>query len=226
MSPRMRDIHCHILPGVDDGSPSMEYSLRMLRVARDAGVTSIICTPHCREPYFDYQKMMDAFADFKAAAHAEAPDVLVSMGFEVAHSKLMELGVSEWAPYLGIAQTGQFLLELDTHCTDASFNEYERTIYRLQGMGYRVVIAHPERYDAIRKDPSIAERLVQLGCDLQASADFVRGGRLGNSKRTAKKLFKQQLYRYIASDAHRVEHYQMLAEAVQKYPVRGAHARL
>ncbi len=52
----MRDIHCHILPGVDDGSPDLEYSLAMLSAAREAGVTSIVCTPHCRDPYFDYDR--------------------------------------------------------------------------------------------------------------------------------------------------------------------------
>ena len=90
-------------------------------------------------------------------------------------------------------------------------------------MGYRVIIAHPERYDAIRKDVSLAERLVDLGCDLQASADFIKGGRLGNSKRTVKKLFKMGLYRYIASDAHKVEHYEMLAKARELFGLKGSH---
>lgn len=215
----MRDMHCHILPGVDDGSPNLQYSLEMLEAAKRAGVTSIICTPHCRDPYFDYNKMMKAFEQFRAAAGGFP----LYMGFEVNHTKLMELGVSRWAPYLGIAQTGQFLLELNVHCTEATFTEYERTIYKLQGMGYRVVIAHPERYDAIRKNVDLAGRLVDLGCDLQASADFVSGGRLGNSKRTAKKIFKMGLYRYIASDAHRIEHYDMLDKAVERYGTRGAH---
>lgn len=221
----MRDLHCHILPGVDDGSPDMTYSMSMFDAARQAGVTSIICTPHCRNPYFDYEGMRAAFRDFSARAHEVAPDFPLAMGFEVAHKKLLQLGVEKWAPYLGLGDTGMFLLELDTGCTQADFVDYERTIYILQGMGYRVVIAHPERYDAIRKDSSLAQRLVDLGCDLQASADFVRGGRLGNSRRAAKRLFKEGLYRYIASDAHRVEHYKLLAEAVKKYPVRGAHAR-
>ena len=57
----MRDIHCHILPGVDDGAADLEESLAMLEAAKRAGVTRIVCTPHCRDPYFDYDKMWDAF---------------------------------------------------------------------------------------------------------------------------------------------------------------------
>lgn len=57
----MRDMHCHILPGVDDEASDLDESLRMLDAARRAGVTSIVCTPHCRDPYFDYNAMWDAF---------------------------------------------------------------------------------------------------------------------------------------------------------------------
>ena len=57
----MRDIHCHILPGVDDGAADLDESLAMLEAAKRAGVTRIVCTPHCRDPYFDYDKMWDAF---------------------------------------------------------------------------------------------------------------------------------------------------------------------
>ena len=53
----MRDMHCHILPAVDDGSPDMETSLVMLDVAKRAGVTSIVCTPHVRSPYFKMEML-------------------------------------------------------------------------------------------------------------------------------------------------------------------------
>ena len=51
----MRDIHCHILPGVDDGAANLEQSLAMLEAARAVGVTHMVCTPHCRDPYFDFE---------------------------------------------------------------------------------------------------------------------------------------------------------------------------
>ena len=218
----MRDMHCHILPGVDDGSSNLEESLRMLEAAKAAGVTSMVCTPHCRDPYFDYDAMWDAFEEFEAAAGGFP----MTMGFEVAHKKLVRLGVEQWASRLAFDGTGEFLLELDSHCSRGDFEEYERTIYTLQGMGYQVIIAHPERYRAIQQDIGLAENLIRMGCKLQASADFIVGGRLGREKRPAKKMFERRMYTYIASDAHKPEHYAHLARAVADYPTRGAHMRL
>lgn len=218
----MRDLHCHILPGVDDGASDLAASLKMLEAARAAGVTSMVCTPHCRDPYFDFEAMWHAFYDFQDAAGGFP----MTMGFEVAHKKLVQLGVETWASHLAFDGTGEFLLELDFACTEADFADYERTIYTLQGLGLDVIIAHPERYRAIQKNLELAERLVQLGCKLQASSDFLAGGRFGREKRPAQKLFERRLYRYIASDAHKPRHYDYLARALREYPLRGAHLRL
>ncbi len=211
----MRDIHCHILPGVDDGARDLDMSLRMLEAARDVGVTSMVCTPHCRSHYFDYDAMWDAFRTLKA----HAGGFPMTMGFEVAHSMLVHLGVEEWAERLAFDGTGEFLLELDAGCTEADFRDYDRTIYELEGMGLEVIIAHPERYRAIQRKPELAERLTKAGCKLQASADFVAGGRLGREGRPARKLFDRGLYSYVASDAHRPEHYRYLAQALERYPL-------
>ncbi len=221
----MRDLHCHILPGVDDGAADLGVSLRMLEAARAVGVTSMVCTPHARSPYFDYERMLEAFDKFRVAASVAAPEVHVAMGFEVAHRKLVHLGIEEWAPRLCFAETPEFLLELDPGCTAVDFREYDRTIYMLQGMGYTVIIAHPERYRAIQKDIQIARDLVDSGCKLQASADFIAGGRFGREKRPARKMFEEGLYSYIASDAHVPEHYENLARACRDYAVRGRHFR-
>lgn len=85
----MRDIHCHILPGVDDGAADLDESLAMLEAAKRAGVTRIVCTPHCRDPYFDYDKMWDAFELLRD----NADGFPLQMGFEVNHRKLVELGI-------------------------------------------------------------------------------------------------------------------------------------
>ena len=217
----MRDMHCHILPGVDDGARDLDESLRMLEAAKRAGVTSIVCTPHCRDPYFDYNAMWDAFELLKR----HAGGFPLTMGFEVNHAKLMDLGM-EWVDHLAFDGGHEFLLELSTRADMLMFNEYERTIFELQGRGYTVIIAHPERYRAIQGDVEVARRLVKMGCKLAASADFVAGGRLGREKRPARKLFEENLYSFIASDAHRPEHYDYLARARREYTVRGAHFKV
>ena len=211
----MRDIHSHILPGVDDGARDLDESLAMIEAAKEAGVTSIVCTPHCRDPYFDYDRMWDAY-ELLVSHVGGFP---LQMGFEVNHAKLMSLS-EQWIDYLHFDGSNEFLLELSSRCTERDFHEYERTIFELQGRGYEVIIAHPERYLAIQQDVGLAERLVRMGCKLQASADFVKGGRLGREKRPAKKLFAAGLYSYIASDAHMPRHYAYYAKAVNNYIAR------
>ena len=213
----MRDMHCHILPGVDDGAVDLAMSLEMLKAARAVGVTSIVCTPHARDPYFDYDAMWSAYRELKP--HADAMGIPMTMGFEVEHGKLMELGVEEWAPRLAFDGGREFLLELDPGCSEGAFRDYERTVFELQGMGYDVIIAHPERCRAVQRDVELAANLARMGCRLQASADFIAGGRLGRERHPAKRLFKRGLYSYVASDAHRPEHYELLARVLKKYPM-------
>lgn len=217
----MRDVHCHILPGVDDGARDLDESLAMLAAAREAGITSIVCTPHCRDPYFDYDAMWDAY-DLLVEHAGGFP---LTMGFEVNHAKLMDLGM-QWADRLHFDGTDEFLLELSTRARKPDFDVYERTIFELQAKGFQVIIAHPERYRAIQEDVEVARRLVKMGCQLQVSADFVAGGRLGAERKPARRLFEENLVSHIASDAHKVEHYRYYAEARRDYRTRGKHARL
>lgn len=213
----MRDIHSHILPGVDDGACDLEESLAMLRSAQDAGVTEIVCTPHCRDPFFDYDAMWDAYEEL--CRHAEG--FPLQMGFEVNVTKLCELGL-EWAEYLHFDGSDEFLLELEPFATKDDFEGYRRVIAWLQDQGYQVIIAHPERYRAIQEDIQLARELVEQGCLLQASCDFISGGRLGREKRPAKRLFGEGLYSSIASDAHYPGHYGLLEKACRVYPLPGA----
>ena len=207
----MLDLHCHILPGVDDGASSLGESVRMLHAAAKAGITEIVCTPHCRDPYFNFDAMWDAFEVLRSRS-----PIPLRMGFEVNIRKLRELGL-EWVECLKFQDSNTFLLELSTHAGKRDFEDYEREIYELQCKGCDVIIAHPERYRAIQEDIEIAERLVKMGCKLQASADFIKGGRFGKERKPAQRLFDASLYSYLASDAHCVEHYAVFAKAWAKY---------
>ena len=216
LSNDMRDLHCHILPGVDDGAADLTESLAMLAAAQAAGINEIVCTPHCRDPYFDYEAMQRAFILLQDEAARDFPDMTLHMGFEVNHRKLQELG-DEWIDRLAFADSPEFLLELSARATAFEFAVYERTVFEIQAHGLQVIIAHPERYHAIREDINLARRLVDMGCRLQASTDFIAGGRFGTELQPARRLLKEGLYTCFASDAHCVEHYALFSKAYERY---------
>ena len=228
----MRDIHCHILPDVDDGARDLSESLQMLQAAKEVGITSIVCTPHCRRPYFDFDKMWEAFRLLQS--QTEMP---LQMGFEVNVTKLLSLGL-DWVDHLHFDGSDEFLLELEDEANEVDFREYRRIVYEIQCQGYDVIIAHPERYLAIQHRPELAYELVRMGCRLQASGDFIYGGRTPDphaqngtahtlaaklsprSRRVsacAQRLFKEGWYSHIASDAHCPWHYEAFQKAWDKH---------
>ena len=217
----MRDIHCHILPDVDDGARSISESLQMLEAAKRSGITAITCTPHCRDPWFDYERMMKAFFKLEEKAKTISSGPELSMGFEVNYKKLAELG-SEWIDRLA-CKTGVFLLELPTTFLPS---DWERMVFEIQAKGYLVTIAHPERYKAVQESLDVVRRFIRAGCKIQISADFYLQNKRHPSYKTAKKLFESDLVHYVASDAHRPDAYRAFMEVKNAYMTLGAHGHL
>ena len=208
----MRDVHCHILPGVDDGARTMQESLLMLSEAMRAGITSIVCTPRCCDPWFDFPRMWQAYLQLKrhASAIPGAPDL--SMGFEVDYHKLKKLGMDA-AVQLGNDQ-GEFLLELPQGTLPL---DWEFMVHNLQRKGFKVIIANPERCREVQKDIDVARRFVSAGCELQISADCIYESFLGPSRRAAKRLVQAGLVRYLASDARHPSDYELFTEAMEYF---------
>lgn len=205
----MRDVHCHMLFGVDDGSASLDESLLMLRSARQAGITQVVCTPHCRGRHFDADLVHRHFEELRGYAHP----IEISLGYEVYVNKLLDIGLEHARDYR-FGDSDDFLLELPVDLAPANL---ETVVYRLQGQGLRVIIAHPERYTYVQHDIEYAYGLINMGCRLQTSADFVRGGLFSAHAKCAKALLKNGLISFIASDAHEAADYDDYAAAMRKY---------
>ena len=210
--PAMRDVHCHILPGVDDGARTMSESLLMISAAMKAGVTSIVCTPRCCDPFFDFERMWQAYLQLKhrVSAIPHAPEL--SMGFEVDYYKLKKLGMDA-AVQLGNDQ-GEFLLQLPNGMLPL---DWEYLVHQLQCKGFKVIIAHPERCREIQKDVEVARRFLLAGCELQISADCIYGTILDPTRRTAKKLVQAGMVKHLASDARRPSDYEILFDAMEYF---------
>lgn len=210
----MFDIHCHILFDVDDGSRDLAESQAMLHAARNSGIDRIVCTPHCRDSHFDYDRIVEHYDVL--AAYAQHIGIGMALGFEVYWEKLSEIG-TEHAPLLCIEDTNLLLLEFSPAFMPAN---WQRVIFDLQGMGIQPIIAHPERYRAVQRDIEVAAEMKRMGCLLQLSANFSSGGMRSQSKKAALRLLEEDLIDYVASDAHCPEDYQDYRKAIkiaQKY---------
>ncbi|MDO4182454.1 MAG: hypothetical protein Q4E12_02440 [Coriobacteriia bacterium] len=205
----MFDIHCHILYDVDDGSESLEESEAMLVEAKKSGIDRIVCTPHCRRNWFNPKRFQSHFKVLSQVAAEHGIDM--DLGCEVNWKKLYEIGL-DWAPKLTLGDTSLFLLEFSD---EELPNNWQNLVFKLQGMGLDIIIAHPERYVPVQRDIDIAYELKEMGCYLQLSANFIEEGRFGVRRRAATAMLKEGLIDYVASDAHCPEDYALYRQALE-----------
>ena len=200
----MTDIHAHIIPGVDDGSDCMETSMDMLRTAEENGVYEIVATPHfdIRGGYANYasESLEQSFRALVSMARREQIHIRITRGMEIfASNDLPEL-LAEGAVWT-LGGTQYFMIEFDFHEEPEGFRPILR---RCEHGGFRPVIAHPERYRAVQRDPQIAYEWCRAGYGLQLNKGSL-SGRFGEEARiTAMRLISHGLAACIASDAHGV----------------------
>ncbi len=196
----MVDLHCHILPGIDDGASTLDIALRMARVAVAAGTKTIVATPHVSWEWPDNDSVVIAekIAEVNAAILTAGLDLEIRPGAEIAMSRAVELDDSELtALRLG---GGPWLLIECPFLPDAS--GFDHALDTLQGRGHRIVLAHPERCPAFQRDPHRLERYASRGMLTSITAGSLEG-RFGRTVKTfAERLMRSGMVHNVASDAH------------------------
>ncbi|RIE15993.1 tyrosine-protein phosphatase [Candidatus Cryosericum septentrionale] len=196
------DIHCHILPGLDDGSPDMATSVAMARLAAAAGISTVIGTPHWIEDEHetDPAQIRQITADLQAELNSRAIPLTVLPGNEAFICPDLPDRVKQ-GDVLTLADRGTHLL-LELPCEDLP-TYVDDVIFKLQLQGITPVLAHVERYAYVRSDWHILDRWVQRGCLAQvnaASLDRTKGDDL------AQDLVDRGLVACTATDAHDATH--------------------
>lgn len=195
----MIDIHCHILPGVDDGSKDESMTLRMLYQFLNEGIDKIIVTPHFRhdqsEAYLD--KVKEKFAVAQKLADQVSPKLQLFLGCEIMYSSkaLSKLVNNE---FLTMNGTRHVLVEFPVM---VQFNDLKGAIHDFVGSGYVPIIAHLERYQFINKIDQV-QTLVKMGACVQINSSLILGKYGYQRKRFVHKLIKRDLVHFVASDAH------------------------
>ena len=199
----MVDIHCHILPGVDDGARTLEESLEMARISAESGVEMIIATPHCNipcsyQPNYLSEELLEYFAAFREQLRQEQIPVALGLGSEVyCTSQLRRL--LEQRMLLPLAGSRYLLVEFPFH---GPLYMMDDLLAQVAAEGLVPVIAHPERYEALQQEPFAAERWFQQGYVIQLNKGSILGDMGRSARDTAYWLLDNGLAHVVASDAH------------------------
>lgn len=194
----MIDIHSHLLYGVDDGAKSIEESIEMLEAAKKQGIDSMILTPHYRRGMFAYQnETIEAhLADLVEVAKEIGIRLYLGTEFHV-NSSIIEYLKNERCRTL--AGTEYVLAE---YSHDTEYGYMRSSVQELLFCGYVPIIAHVERYDALRESLERIEALREMGAMIQVNADAVLGMNGFKIKSYVKKLLKKGYVDFVASDSH------------------------
>lgn len=198
----MIDVHVHLLPAVDDGARSLAVSVEMLERARALGYRRLVATPHLPAPLdpATRDRVAAALGAVRPLAAERGVEVLLGCEAMLTPDLLARLAAGEAATLGG---SRAVLVEVPLagwphHADD--------TLFRLRSAGYRPVLAHPERYAAVQRDPARAEILAARGTVLQVTIGSLVGLFGRDAKATAERLLRDGTAHLVATDAHSAGH--------------------
>jgi len=194
------DIHCHILPYVDDGALRKEESLELLEMQYAQGVRAVCATPHLRKGMFestdDAIRLQFERLQERAGPLRERMRFFLSREYYCDEGLLARLERGEILP-LGMGNC--LLLEFSHAHSESEIQSY---IQIVQQSGYRPLIAHLERCPALRGDTAQTAALVEMGALIQVNAGSILGREGRRQASFCRKLLKERLVHVVASDAH------------------------
>ena len=211
------DMHCHIVPGVDDGAGSMEESLAILQKEYDDGVRAILLTPHFRREMFETSREVcrERFEALQQQSRKMFPDLGLFLGCEFHVNQDMCRTLLTDPAYRMFG--GDYVLTEFSGYHQK--NDVKAYINRLLVDGWKPIIAHIERYPSC-KDVHFAEELKDMGARVQVNANALLGLDGLGMKMFSRKLLAAGLVDFIGSDAHnttdRAPHMKRCAEYAEK----------
>ena len=196
------DLHCHILPGLDDGSPDDDTTGAMLQMAADCGTGDLFATPHVISGSWQpsWQTILQEVAALNEAANEGRLAISVHPGAEVA----MDWNLLDLLPGPGAycLAGGRFILvELPLGSLPTYADEF---LFTLQARDFLPILAHPERNPDVKKNPQLLQRWLERGIYAQLNASSLTGAMGSRTQAAAEALLAYGGVHFIGSDAHGV----------------------
>lgn len=211
----MIDIHSHIIPNVDDGARSVEETFNILKEAQEAGFTDVILTSHFLLNYYETnaQELIFWKKKLQEVLKKQGTKINLHSGMEIYITNQME-ELLENKKILTLANSRYMLIELPL-ATNVKYFDY--VVYYLEAKGIKPIIAHPERYKCVQKDPDIVEEYIEKGCLIQCNYGSIVNLYGREAEKTIKTLLKKNQVHFLGSDVHRENGtYLIILDAIKK----------
>lgn len=211
------DMHNHLLPGIDDGSESVETSLFLAKGLSDLGIKRSISTPHIIQGVHPNTKATIA------QAHNQLKDALLTQGSALEVLAAAEHMIDDGLQVLlrenelCVMPGGYVLIEMSYLAESRSLFQ---TIFDIQSLGYKPILAHPERYGYYHQNPDMYKKIKDTGCLLQLNLLSVSRYYGVDVKNAAMNLMKLGMYDFVGTDMHHEKHLNALYDVVTKYSLR------
>ena len=193
----MVDLHCHILPGLDDGAKTIEDSLAMAEDAVSDGITHVVATPHANSNYvFEFSRVRATRKELSERLEGRLT-LATGCDFHLSPENLKAIRI-ESAPFC-INQKDYLLVELNDFSIPPSMDQ---ALHELQLAGLHPIITHPERNGLLRAQPERLRKWVELGCYAQVTAGSLTGVFGPGSQQDAWTWIGSGLIHFISTDAH------------------------
>ena len=199
----MVDIHCHMIPGIDDGAESLQVSLEMARLAVNDGIGTIICTPH-QLGNFQHNTgdvIRQATQQFQLALQEARIPLRVLPGGDVRIEEAMLGGLLSGSVMSLADHRKHVLLELPHEL----YFPLEPVLQKLKSARMVGILSHPERNRGILQQPELLPKLVDIGCLMQITASSVLGSMGAACQELSRWMLTEGLVHFVASDAHGVK---------------------
>lgn len=199
----MIDLHCHILPGIDDGAKDIDDSLDMAREAVAEGITHILASPHYKNSHWDNEKedILTLVKELQEELDTQGIPLTIFPGQEVRINGEIFDDVEKGRIQFVDEDKQYILIEFPT----MSIPTYTETLFfELQKEGITPIIVHPERNHAILNDPNLLLPFIEKGALAQLTAASYVGGFGKSIQKLSKQLIEANLVHFIASDAHNI----------------------
>jgi len=207
----MIDLHCHLLPGVDDGPRDLASSLAMAEKLEEIGFTRVCATPHL--PWMNRisgaEELLKIRQEVSAHLHENGVGLAVIGGAE--HHSQVVFELLQGGELVSYPRGDTFLMEFPFSGLPP---RYEDLLFRIQVKGQKPVIAHVERYPEVQEDPGVVESMRKQGAYVLVNLSSLAGAWSRPAQRVARELIRSDLVDAANSDLHRADEAGYVAEGL------------